>query len=732
MDKNNQLLNLPAEPHMVTASPHATEYSDHFAETENHLRDYWQVILKRKWWVLGCFVIVVSLAGVASWMMTPLYRATTTLRLTFENEGNNVVARDQLNPLFRDDEKIVETHFHILRSRSLAKRVIDLLKLDEHKEFSVKPQQEQVDMDAVNANLVNNFLGRLETDRVKKTDLINISFVSADKYLARTVANAMAGEYMQFEIDCKNQSFSHIKSWLEKQLVQLGQKVEGSQKKLYESGEAGEILSPEDKENVIIQKYIELSNLLTKAGSERIAKEAQYGEVKEKGTGASPITNNPLIQSLRSNMAIQSAKVASLQKIYLPDHPKLQAEQANLQGLQSRLNGEIQNVRTSVETDFSAARRTENLLTEALENQKSKVADLQKKLVQYKILKRDVETNEELYKGLLSRMKEASVASTMVPSTVAVIDPAEKPLSPYKPNNVRTMSLAIIIGLMGGVFLAFTVEYLDDSIKTAEEAERICHLPTLGVVPIFKGRGELVEPGRAGLGLVTYNSQKSMMADAVLVVRTSVLLSSPGGPPAAIMITSPNPLEGKSTMASNLAISFAMSGRRVILVDGDLRRPSVHKIFKCETQPGLSDILTGNVSVEEAIKSTEIPNLFILPAGPVPPNPVNLLGSRAFKETMDRLREEFQHIFIDSPPTLSLPDSRVLSSMVDKVILVIRHHSTPRETARMARQVLSQVNADVIGIILNQMAFHKRGYGGYYYNKYHYYYYSADKEKTSS
>lgn len=729
MDKNDQIVNLPTQPPIVMTSSQSFDYADHLSESEGHLRDYWNVILKRKWWAIGFLVGVVGLAFVITMMMTPIYRATTTLRLTFENEGNNIVARDQINPLFRDDDRVIETHFQILRSRSLAKRVIDLLKLDKNPEFYKKTKDAAVDDAMANANMVDIFLDRLETDRVKKTDLINISFVAANKDLAQSVANAMAGEYMQFEIDCKNQSFTHIKVWLEKELVQLGHKVEGSQRKLYESGDSGEILSPEDKENVIIQKYIELNGLLTKASSERIVREAQYGEVKKKGVGASPITSNPLIQGLRKDIAVEAAKVASLQNIYLPDHPKLKAEQANFQGLQARLNSEIQNVRTSVETDYSAARRTENLLFEAVENQKKQVADLQKKLVQYKILKRDVETNEELYKGLLARMKEASVASTMVPSTVAVIDPAEKPLRPYKPNKPRNMALAVIIGLMGGVFLAFVVEYFDDSIKTAEEAERVCHLPTLGMVPLFRGKRELEGLGNGNLGLITYNDPKSMVSDSVLVVRTSVLLSSPGAPPAAIMVTSPNPLEGKSTMVSNLAISFAMSGRKVVLVDCDLRRPSIHKIFHCELQPGLSDILTGNVSHEEAIRATDIPNLFVIPAGAIPPNPVNLLGSRAFEDTMSRLRNEFLHIFIDSPPTLSLPDSRVLSSMVDSVVLVIRHNYTPRETARMASQVLSQVHADVIGVILNQAIFHKRGYGGYYYRKYHHYYYSSDREK---
>jgi capsular exopolysaccharide synthesis family protein len=654
------------------------------------------------------------------------------LRLSFENEGTNVVTRDQFNPLFRDDERVIESHFEVLKSRSLAKRVITILNLENHPDFVIANEADKSDPDRKKSILIDKFLRNLFISRLKKTDLINISFSSSDPLTARNVANAMAGEFMQFEIDCKNQSFAHIKFWLEKQLEQLGQKVEGSQRRLYESGEAGEILSPEDKDNVIIQRYIELSGLLTKAGADRIVKEALYHEVKANGAGATPITNNPLVMGIRQEIARESAKVESLQKIYLPDHPKLQAEKANLNGLQARLTKEIQNIRTSVETDYEAARRAENLIMEALEKQKLKISDLQKKLVQYKILKRDVETNEELYKGLLSRMKEASIASTMVPSSVAVIDPAERPLFPFEPRPIRNLALGTIFGLLGGIFLAFIVEYFDDSIKTVEEAEQVCQLPMLGIVPDFLDRKLAPETRVTNLGLITYYDQKCLIADSVQVVRTSVLLSAAGGP-ASIMVTSPNPLEGKTTIASNLAISFAMTGRRVVLVDGDLRRPFVHEIFDLELKPGLSELITGNVIYEEAIKPTPVPNLFIMTAGTIPPNPANLLGSKAFEDIIGRLHNEFQQIFIDSPPILGLPDSRILSSVVDSVIMVVRHNYTPRETARLSRQSLKQVNADMIGIILNQAAFHKRGYGGYYYyyKKYHHYYYSSNKEKDN-
>lgn len=727
MDKGNQIFSLP-QPQMPM--PSQPEYYGVEQGAESHIRDYLHVLLKRKWWVLGFLAVVVGMGVYINMKAIPLYLATSTLRITVENQGSSIVGSGTSgNPWFRDDDRTIETQSQIMRSRSLAKRVISILNLKEHPEFGaeeVPKGQPPPSREEQESNLIDAFLGNLRTELIKHTDLIRISYSSADRDLAQKIANAMAGEYMQFEIDCKNQSFYHIKKWLESQLVQLGNKVEGSQKKLYDYGNEGEILSPEDKDNVVIQKYLELSALITKASSERMAREAQMRELKTKGDGGSAVTNNALIASLRQQVAVQSAKVASMQGIYLPDHPKLKAEKAQLDGLQARLKEEMQNVRAAVESDYEAARRAENLVLEAAEKQKKEVGNLQKKLVQYKILKRDVETNEELYKGLLARMKEAAVASTMVPSNVAVIDPAERPLFPYKPDKRRNLMVAIFIGLMGGAFLAFAVEYFDDSIKSAEEAERICQLPILGLVPMQRRRRrELSVPGDNKGSMIIYNDPKSMVADAIFVVRTSVLLSVPGGPPAAIMVTSPNPLEGKSTTAANLSVSLAMSGRKVVLMDGDLRRPTLHKHFGQISQPGLSDLLTGTATYEEVLRPTEVPNLYLIPAGPIPPNPATLLGSMAFKDVMAMLRDEFQHIIIDTPPTLSMPDSRVLSSMVDTVILVLRHNYTPRETARLARQALAQVNAQVIGIVLNQVSFQKSGYGSYYYKKYHYHYYGS-------
>ena len=705
----------------VQAQVPSLDYYYYGGRSRSTLRDYCRILLKRKWWCLGFLGLTMGIAWLINTYSTPIYMATATLRVSSE-PGAFVGGGGSANPFFRDDDRNLETIFNIMRSRSLAKRVINILNLKDYPGFMAKDPEgaEKISPEEAESNMINIFLGSLKTDPIRKSDLMRISYSSPDKNLAQKIVSVFTEEYMQFEIDCKNQSFTQIRQWLGKQIAQLGDRVEGSQRKLYQYGGAGEILSQEDKDNVVFQKYMELNGLLTKASADRIAKESQYHQISKTGAAASPITNNPLVMDLRKQISVESSKVAGLKKIYLANHPKLMAEEANLHGLQSRLNSEIQNIRATVEADYKVARRAENLITEALEAEKQKIADLQKKLVQYKILKRDVDANEELYKGLLSRMKEAAISSTMVSSVLSVIDPAEKPLFPYSPKKARNMALAIVMGLVGGVCLAFIVEQFDDTIKTVEEAETVCQLPILGLVPLLRrNKGlDLLRQGTGSTnpepGLIPHHNLKSIVADAIFGVRTSVLLSGAAGPPATIMVTSPNPSEGKSTISANLAISLAIDGRKVLLIDGDMRQPSIHKFFNLPPMPGLSDAITGSASYNDVIRPTEIPNLSIITAGTTPPNPASLLGSKVFKDTLECLREEFQHIIIDTPPTLGMPDSRILSPIIDSAILVLRYNSTPRETARAARLMLSQVHTKLIGLVLNQVSSQGDGYSSYY------------------
>jgi succinoglycan biosynthesis transport protein ExoP len=423
-----------------------------------HLRDYLHLLARRKRWIIGIFLGVVLVTAAVVFIMTPIYRATAMLQITQDNSIAQLSENDPLAQLKGGQEltKFQETQMKILGSRSLAWRIIEALNLKDHQDLkSLRESDESQPSEKFKNDLLELFQEKLDIKPVKDSYLVEVSYKSSDKELAQQVANTMAREYVQLAIDRRSESFSLVKEWLEKQLQQLAQRVQDSTRKLYEFGQKSDFFALEDKDNVIIQKYIELNGLLTKAQSERMAKEAQYRQIEEEGPEAPLITNNPLILALRQEMVAQTAKVASLRRIYLPGHPEMQAENARLQELRGRLNGEVRRIQETVKADFEAAKRTENLLSEAFSNQKKSMVNLQKDLINFQILKRDAQTTEQLYQALLARMKETTVASTMVASNVAVIDPADLPAEPYIPKKGLLLGLSSVIGLFLGLGAAF-------------------------------------------------------------------------------------------------------------------------------------------------------------------------------------------------------------------------------------------------------------------------------------
>ncbi len=475
------------------------------------------------------------------------------------------------------------------------------------------------------------------------------------------------------------------------------------------------------------------------------------------------MVNNPLIVALRQELVTQQAKVSSLQKVYLPGHPEMQAELAQLRELQGRLNGEVQRLMESIRADYEAASRTEKLLADSLAQQKEQVAKLQDNLTDYQILKRDAQTNEQLYQALLSRVKEANIASTMVPSNVAVIDPGKLPSKPYKPKTLRDLALGAFAGLFLGLGLALVIDHLDDSIKSVDDLEHYCGLPTVGILPLLSlnGAGKntgwaakvldspvalLISPRKrrqkrqasetppvTNLDVVVYENPRAPITEALQHTQTSIMLSVSGRPPGVLVITSPGASEGKSTITSNLAISFALNDQQTVIIDADLRKPRMHKIFHVAAQPGLTNYLSGNASLEDILHATEIPHLAVITAGARSPRPANLLQSAMFKALLQRLREQFQHIIIDTPPILGFTDARLVAAQADGVIIVTKQNSTHKSAGRLAHQLLTQVHAPVIGAVLNGVGPHSSPYGRYYYyyydyrNKYYSHYYT-DKQ----
>ncbi len=736
-------------------------------EKGHTLREYIDILLRRKWWIIGTFFTIVFLVALYTFTRTPIYRSVATLEITNDNPGSQLGVSGSMMGFggWYFAQKFQQTQYKILESRSLALRVIKALNLGDHQDYAfIKENDQDKSKAEIEDEMAELFSAKLEIEPVRNTLLVNVAYQSKDRVMAKKVLDVIADEYMFLLIDRRNESYVLVRNWLDKQLIGMADKVHEAQKKLYKFGQQTDIYTVEERDsrssapsgNVVVQKFIDLSALLTKAQAEKMAKQGQFQQIKDKGPDAPLIVNHPLIATLREQLVGQQSKVSGMDKIYLSGHPEMQAEKAKLAEIKTRLNAEVKRLQESVKADYEAADRTEQLLQESFVEQKQQMAKLQENLSNYQILKRDAQTNEQLYQALLARVKEANISSTMVASNVSVIDPAPLPYTPYKPKKVRNLALAMAFGLILGVGLALLVESLDDTIKSTEDLEKNCHLPLIGTLPSLSSTRRLTRTleGKRGFStqrllpgflrrkenklgaedadLVVFQRPQDPFTEALRHMQTSIMLSVSGRPPATIMITSSNPSEGKTMVASNLALSFALNNRSTVIIDCDLRKPRVHKIFDLDSQPGLTNYLTGSAAREEILRPTPIPNLTVIPAGPQSPSPGNLLNSEIFKELLAQLRQQFSHIIVDTPPVLGFSDARIISVLVDGVLLVTKYNSTHKSAARLAVQLLGQINAPIMGGVLNDIEITGRKYGGYHFHNYKYYskYYSDDDQTS--
>ena len=415
---------------------------------------------------------------------------------------------------------------------------------------------------------------------------------------------------------------------------------------------------------------------------------------------------------------------------YKPDYPEMKRLKNQMETIQKRLDAEIHQIIAGIKMEYDSSLRKESLLRKAFEEQKAKAMEMKQKAIQYNILKREADTNKELYKGLLQRMKEAGVSAAITASNIQVLDQAEPPARPHRPNKQLNLLLAAVIGLFLGVGMAFFFEYLDNTVKTPDDVEEMVGLPSFGMVPeISQERRNLLAAGKSyPVELITHGHPKSMLSEAYRNIRTSILLSFSEKPPKIIVVSSPNPAEGKTTTAINTAIALSQTGGRVILIDADMRKPRIHNIFAKDNGIGLSSFLSGNIQLESIIRSSKIPNLSYIPSGPIPPNPSELLGSTLFKNMIQSLGNQFDQILLDSPPVLGFADSTILSTLVDGVILVVVGGKTPKENLQRAKEMLFQVDARILGVVINRVDIRRSVYGSYY-HRYHYYYGDGKKKK---
>lgn len=698
------------------------------------LREWLLVLSKRKWWFLGTLSAAITIVLLVNNLMAPVYLSKGTLQILQDNPSA-IMGRHNVDPLDvltggGELDRFYETQYKILQSPTMVYGLIDSLQLEDHPSYKqVGIENQGAPAEVIRQKYAEIFSRSFKVEPVKNSFLVDISFRSTDPDLARNVVDAVKEEYLRLASSSRLQTHTALREWLEDELTRLGSKLEISERNLYAHGQKKDFLSLEaGSENVIIHKYIELSRLLTTAQAEKASREAQLRQLTEKGPRAPIIDNNPLIQQLRQQVIEAEGRLAAAGEIYGANYPEHQALTARVKELRRRMGEEIEHLGAGIKAEYEVASRLEKLLREEFELQRTKVVDLQNDLVQHHILKRDLQANQTLYEGLLARMKEASIASTMLAGNVSVISAAETPHKPIFPKPLLFLALGIVLGSMAGIVLAFLVEYMDTSIKTTEELERFYSLPALGVVPMAECGDSDRKPG--SVGMITHAQPASMIAEAFFHIRTAIMLSSSQAHPRVITITSPNPHEGKTVSALNLANTLAGKNRRCLIVDCDLRKPTVHRIFQEAKGCGLANCLTGNSGLDEVIRTTPVPNLLYMSAGSRPPNPNELFASESFGTMVGRLRREFDFIVLDCPPILGFADARSISSHTDGVVLIFKHHCTTREAGRLAVQLLHQNSCRILGVILTMARKNRMGNGTYYHHyRCHREYYADHQER---
>ncbi len=705
---------------------------------ESTLRESMRVLIKRKWMVIAVVAGIFMVAAVASLRQTPIYEASGQIVVN-KADSNLITFKDSGPVMDYYDPSDLDTEVLILQSDLLALQVIRQLNLDKRPEFGGHSDQTQPNLvaDPLQADsrhisaLLGSFRGNLRVTLVPNTRIIDIHYTSPDPQLAASAVNTLAATYVEQNYKTKFESTMQASDWLSKQLVDLQMKVETSQEKLVRYQKEHEILGTDEKQNIITQKLDEVNRQMTAAEFDRMQKEAVYRQTQSNDPDAVTAAvdtgggGGALLGRLRDQEASLKIQVADLNTQFGPSYPKIAQINNQLKEIERQLQSETNKGVDHLKEQYLAALQRETMLRGSFEKQKQEANKLNESAIEYSILKRDLDSNRTLYEGLLEKLKEAGVTAGLRSNNFRIINAARVPTSPSEPNIPRNLSFALLLGVISGVGLAFLLESMDNTVRTPEQSQALSCLPSLGMIPLgsktdsygVTGKRLALTASPEVVETVTQARPQSQMAESYRALRTSLLLSNLGAPPKVIMVTSARPQEGKTTTSINIAIVLAQKGVRVLLIDADLRRPSIHKTLGMGPRSGLSNVLTGSATLQQTVATSPVlPNLFIMPAGTPPPNPAELLASSNMRDLLEELREQFDHIVIDTPPTLSVTDAVVLSPRADATILVIRSGQTTKQALRRARDILMQVNAHVAGVLLNAVDLTSPDY--YYYYEY--------------
>ncbi len=686
---------------------------------------------KRKWTVLGFFLLVVLLVAAASFVMKPKYEAVA--RIVFNRENANPLGFKNLGDESpQDDEYSVslDTQLQVLQSDTLGLQVIQELHLNRRPEFTGRGAAEAATNDISELstrerqNLLRSFRNGLSVSKEKNTRVIEIRYKSKDPKLSADVANAVTRAYIEHNFKMRFDSTMQTSNWLTQQLAELATKVQDSQQKLLDYQKEHGFVEIDGKQNSATTRLEDLNKELTAAQSDRINKEAGYRlTLAENPELTAKAERDALIEKLHAQEADLKTQYAQATVQLGPSNPKVQELSNQLKETQREITAELRKMSDRVRSQYFEALAREKMIRAAVEEQKQQANKLNESAIEYSLLKRDAESNRQLYEGLLQKLKEAGVSAGLRSSNIQVVDVAQVPAVPSEPNIPLNLLMAAVLGLGGGIVLALIQERFNRTVRSPHHIQVLSSFPQLGIIPLESKVGpQMSVAQRLSLSsgqsctdpgdLIVSSDPMSPMAECYRGLVNSLLLSA-AVPPKTILVTSAITGEGKTTTSVNLAIILARQGRRVLLVDADLRRPGIHKIMRVAATDGLTTVLRIRQNLQaraSTVPSTPegaihripgIPKLFVMPAGPMDTEPAELIASDVMQDLLHEWNLQFDHVIIDSPPVLVVSDAVRLSVGADSVILVVRSGYTPQDAFARAQEVLMQVNAAVMGVVLN-------------------------------
>ena len=683
-------------------------------------------VARRNVWLISAIVALFIIAAAIITILTmPKYTATSSIEIA--NEPQQVLGEQFEQSTEQSDswdiDRFLITQVTILESRSLADRVAQKLNLYSDPRFfnAMQVDQNQFQTRSALRNGVLSLLaGNLEVALPGDSRIVEIKFTSTDRQVSAQVANAFATEFIQSNLQRRFDSSSYARTFVQEQLNEARARLEQSEQALNDYARSASLIRTRDNSDegndsnsITTASLLQVNEAANSAQAQRVVAQSRWNAERAQPLLSSPAAlSSPVVQELQKRRGELATSLQNARERYLDDHPSVQRLSQDLANVSAQLTEAATQARDAVRAQYVAARSAENELRQRVNQLEGASLQEQDRAVRYNTIAREADTNRSIYEGLLQRYRELNASAGITASNVSIIDTAEPPVSPSSPNVMLNMMIALILGGLTAGAIVFLKEQLDDRIRIPEEIEQKVGVNLLGVIPKAIEEDPVEE----------LRDPKSPIAESYSALRSSLLYSTREGLPPLVLVTSAQPSEGKSTTSYAIARSMALIGKRCLLIDADLRRPSVHKLAGLDNKIGLSSILVGEKSPEEAIQAGDLPNFFIMPSGPVPPSPAELLSSSRLTALFQTLRGQYDSVFIDSAPVLGLADSPGLSALADGVLLVVEANRGRGGQLKSAVRRLRMMKPTILGAVLTK--FDPSAAGNAYTTYYQYDYYT--------